>query len=230
MKHFIFTHGSRRNQAGFSLSEVVVASLVSSVMFAGLYSFYRSQVFAYRTQQVAVNLKEEADLGIDLIVKELRIAGARPASYPVSGCTVPRGGLANCAGFQRVTAASAQGITFQYDYLPAADPDGCPDDLAEQITYSYDTSNPNNRLIKRTAIGVNGGQSVTVVSHASDFQLIYYDVDGSVMAAPTNEQGRKNVGRIEVRITTSDANPDPSVGGQLQRTRVSSAYLRNLHC
>ena len=79
-----------RSSGGLTLIEVLVSIAVLSVLLAAFYTFYRNEAFALLRQQVEVNTKESAEIGLDFMAREIRMAGARPIPevYPPGGCTI----------------------------------------------------------------------------------------------------------------------------------------------
>ena len=219
-------------RAGFSQLELLVTAATTSILFSGLYSFYRSQVFTVRTEQAVVNLKEEVDVGVDFLVKELRVAGARPASWPeVTGCgtfTKPD----ECASFERITEAGPDRITVQYDYRGAAEtdpPDGCPSEANERIRYFLS----GDQLRRQT-----NGDTGTVVNEVptGGFRLTYFDGDGNLMDADPdtgllNDADRRRVAAIRILVSAADDHPSPDVSLPLSFSRTTRVFLRNdRHC
>lgn len=239
---------TRLLSSGFTLAELLVVTLLLSLLLGALYSFYRSQLFTLRAQEVKLNVKENADVALDLMVRELRMAGARPTvptAYPPVGCTVPAASTAsNCtqppapstqpcptgSGFERLTVADQKTITFRYDFqgnTSGSAPDGCPDDSNEVITYSYDAT---DKEIERAT---GGGSPTPLISDvpSDGLEFKYYAVDGTALTSlPLSFCNRASVSRIEITVKVSASNPDPQISTPIALTLISNVFLPNPRC
>ena len=223
-------------EAGFSVLELVISAVMVSLLVGVLYSFYHSQVVSLRIHRETVNAREEAEIGLDFLLKELRIAGARPAGYdPACTAAPPPATLPDCSAFERLVAATPTSVTFLLDVRgsAASDPsDGCPDDPGERITFSYDAT---AGAIVRTAIGESGGAPAVLVPDvpAAGFGLVYRDVDGGTIvpgAGGLTAAQRQAVRTIEVRLSTRAARVAPAMAGPVTYPRSASILLRNPAC
>lgn len=232
---------------GFSLMELIITMGILSVFLASLFAFFRSQVFAYRTEETRMRLKEQVDVALDFLVKELRMAGSRPndppfdpvagtGGYPPAGCAVPAGttqvvfgcgdtSIGEPASFERLTLATATSVTLQYDFRGATlsdDPDGCPDDGGDEvIAYAYDAA--NERLLRNNVVLLENVP-------AGGFQLGYFDEQGNPLAPPLDEAARASVWRVEVSLAV-DSPADPFLPDGVQQARTDATILlRNPPC
>jgi type IV pilus assembly protein PilW len=80
------------HQKGFSLIELMVAMAIVSVLMAGIYTFYHNQVKNHVTQQVLVDMQQDARVGMYMMTREIRMAGCDPQRS--TGATIR---LANAA-------------------------------------------------------------------------------------------------------------------------------------
>lgn len=238
---------TRLLSSGFTLAELLVVTLLLSLLLGALYSFYRSQLFTLRAQEVKLNVKENADVALDLMVRELRMAGARPtapaalpdqcdelAAPTTSNCTQPPAPSTQpCptgSGFERITVANQQTITIQYDFrgtTSGSAPDGCPDDSNELITYSYDAT---DKEIERTT---GGGDPMPLISDvpSDGLEFKYYAVDGTALTSlPLSFCNRASVGRIEIKVKVSSTNPNPQISTPIELELISNVFLPNPRC
>ncbi len=232
---------SRPSSSGFTLAELLISTLIAAIILGSLYSFYRSQLFALKSEEARINVKQNADVALDFMVRELRRAGARPdalVAYPPGGCTVAAASTAtNCAqppafstqpcpsgsGFERFTTADQRTITLQYDN----DADGCPDDSNELITYSYDAS---DQEIERATAGGSPMPLISLVP-SDGLEFKYYALDGAALTSlPLSFCDRASISRIEVAVKVSTADPNPWIAGQVTSERISSVFLVNPPC
>ena len=231
-----------RHPSGYSLIEVIVSVVVLSVLLAAFYAFYRNQAFALLRQHVEVDTKESAEIGLDYMIREIRMAGARPIPnvYPPGGCTIPAfsptpsGGCPafhGVAGFPWITAASTTAISFQYDHRGAtagSNADGCPDDLNERIAYAYDAAN------ERVTRAADGGAALTVVDNvpAGGFQLLYHSRTGTQLTPSPNLTTAQinDVATITLTVRSQNPDPHPNVPGGIGLTQSTTIYMRNPPC
>lgn len=199
---------------GWTLLELLVGVAVTGVFSLALLGFYRFSLHSLSAETAKLEVRENSRLALDFVVRELRMAGARPVS----------GG--GCDGFARLLRAEANAIAFQYDFRGRrrSDPaDGCPDDPSERVAYTYDDT---NRMLRR-ATGNGSAQPFIPDLAANGFRLTYFDRNGAQLAPPLDAAGRAAVWLIDVRIQTSRAHPDPEVAGPVTSELWSAVFLPN---
>ena len=162
-------------RAGWTLLETLVAMGVAGIFSLALYGFYRFNLHILSAETVRLSVRESSRLAIDFLVRELRMAGARPV----------RGG--ECEGFERLLRAEEQTISLQYDFrgdrsgTPA---DGCPDDPSERVRYTYDAQ---ARTLRR-ATGRGSAQPFIGNIPEDGFVLSYFDRDGTPTPSPARPE------------------------------------------
>src|SRR5512147_2741105 len=70
--------GSRARARGFSVPEVLVATALFSVVMAGVYSLYIAMQGTFTRGEMKSDLYQNARVGLDRMVQELRMAGYDP--------------------------------------------------------------------------------------------------------------------------------------------------------
>jgi len=63
---------------GFSLMELMIAMAIGTILMAGIYTFYRSQLRSHVTQQVLVDMQQDARVAMYMMTREIRMAGCDP--------------------------------------------------------------------------------------------------------------------------------------------------------
>jgi hypothetical protein len=200
--------------AGLTVVELVVAVGIAGLFFTALYGFYRLHSRVLQAEEVRLNVRESSRLAVDFLVRELHLAGARPA----------RGGP--CDGFERLTVAEEQTVTMQHDFRgdsPGAPPDGCPDDPGELITYTYDSA---GQVIKR-ATGGGAPQPFITDVPADGFLLRYFDRDSNELAPALNGPERAAVRAVVVTVRVSAPHPDPRMVDLVTSELSSTVFLPN---
>jgi type IV pilus assembly protein PilW len=72
-------------QKGFSLIELMVAMAAASILMAGIYSFYQSQLKSHVTLQELVDMQQDARLGMYMMTRDIQMAGYDPQN---TGATI----------------------------------------------------------------------------------------------------------------------------------------------
>ena len=70
--------GSRGRTGGFSFLEVLVATALFSVVMAGVYALYTTMQETFTRGEMKSDLHQNARVGLDRMVQELRMAGYDP--------------------------------------------------------------------------------------------------------------------------------------------------------
>ena len=195
----------KKNQ-GFTMTELIVASLFAVMVMATLYSFYRGQLYHLLSQEAKTATLEDARGALDLMVRELRNAGAWSAGTQPPGCS-------------RIVSATATSIQIQADLdgqLVGGVPN-CNSMTGEDVTYQLSGSTirrngPTNPLV-----------SNVVIPSGSSF-LSYYKADGS----PTTDLSA--IKRVRITLSIQLPNPNPnarSANPNISTTLSSGVEFRN---
>lgn len=207
-----------KSNKGFTIVELLVSILLTSIIMGAIYSVYRVQTHSAKVQENRLEAQEYARSVLDIMVREIRNAAYAPTG-------------AACAS---VVVADAQTVQFRLD----ADADGDCAGPDEDITYTLTGSN-----ITRTA---NNAANVFTTESLTDgnvtaFQLTYFPqncsnnfsnpVGTGAAACPASAGGNPGtlaaIQRVSISITVQSKNPDAEFGGQLNATMTSNADLRN---
>lgn len=207
-----------RSQAGFTLVELLISSILTLLVLGAIYSVYQMQIHTVKAQERRLEAQEYARAVLDLMVREIRNAAYNPL-----GAT----GGANCAGggvgVPSVVTATATSFRFTYD----ANADGDCDDTSEDVTYGWDTTSCAAGLGNITRDDGTGAVWLTDCN-VSVFALSYYQQDGTVIAPPVTGATLANIYRVLITLTVQSTNPDGNYGGgQLNASMNSNAELRN---
>jgi prepilin-type N-terminal cleavage/methylation domain-containing protein len=240
-----------RGEQGFSLFELVVSMVVFSTMLAAFFIFYRSQALALSNQERFLNAKQNAQIGMDFVVRELRTAGARPLpeAYPNPGCvsgpcctvakttsTICFGQNNNGGGYPSLVSASGTSLRLLADYRGDAlgdAPDGCPNDPGEDITYTYDSG--TGRLMR--APGSDAATPVLEGIATDSFRFRYYGYGNGTPppfvefqsgggALTANEIARLT----HIAITVTTTAPSRVGSSAVVSTQTSTVDIRNPAC
>lgn len=229
-----------RGSAGFSLVELLVTATVMALMMTAFLGFYRSQVIALSNQERFLNAKQNAQLGLDFMMRELRTAGSRPAYESFAGCSVAAStatvchGFLGAKGFPSLVSADGTSLRLLADYRGDSsgdEPDGCPDDSGEDITYSYDAT--SGRLDR--TLGAGTPAAVLSGIAPSGFSLRYYGYGTGNPAPYVEFSGTLTADQIArlthivISVTTRAESRLPS-SPALFSTQTSTIDMRNPAC
>ena len=210
-----FNVSSCKSQGGFSLIELLVTILLSSIVMGAIYSVYRVQTRSMKVQENRMEAQEYVRSVLDLMVREIRNAGYKPVTVGTLLHPTPCDDGSN----KGIYTASATRFDFRYDI----DADGDCAEPDERITYDYDTANKN---ITRA---VDGGAAQDLTDgNATNLDLRYFKQEGTELTLPVAPADLPNIQRVLISITVQSTDAGTEFGGgQLNATMTSNVDLRN---
>jgi prepilin-type N-terminal cleavage/methylation domain-containing protein len=159
---------ARLDARGFTLLEMLAALGITAVIATGAVTILRSQSLATRTQMAQTDLNDEARGVVELMAREIRVAGYYPR------CTAgAQWGVFNATA--GIVSAAPQSIRIQADLNENGTIDSGATD-SEDVTYQY---NSGDQKIERVANGVTTDVATGVAS--ADFGLQFYLSDGTLI-------------------------------------------------
>jgi Tfp pilus assembly protein PilW len=178
-------------EAGFSLAEFMIATLITLVVAAGVFGLL-SRIQRIASYQAEVHgVLESMVIGMEMVGRVLEQAGNDPLQ----------------AGFPAVAITGATEVRVRSDLTGSArgspdqgDPDGDTGDSGEDVTIRYNAGSRTLELIPA------GGIAQPVVSNISRFSMQYFDRRGS----PTN--AGDDVRKIRITLTSTSPKADPQTG------------------
>ena len=180
------------DEAGFSLAELLIASLVLLLISAAVFSVLAEsqKAASYQTEVQAV--LDNTRTAADTAERYIRQAGNDPLNAGVVGITI----------------ASATEVRIRSDLTGSAgpanpdkgDPDGDTLDAGEDVTIRY---NPAARSIELVP---DGGSAQSIANNISAFALQYYDAKGATTAVGAD------VRRINISVSGASTIPNPQTG------------------
>jgi prepilin-type N-terminal cleavage/methylation domain-containing protein len=210
------------NKKGFTIVELLVSVLLTSIIMGAIYSVYRVQTHSAKVQENRLEAQEYARSVLDMMVREIRNAAYNPLSATLG--TNCAGGLAGAPG---VITATATSVRFTYDFqgtTAGSAPNGHCNDSDEDIAYTYDTTGCAAGLGNVTR---NGSGNPLTICNVTSFDLRYFKQDGSELSRPVIAADLPNIQRVLITLTVQSLKPDTEFGGQLTATMTSNADLRN---
>ena len=186
--------------AGFTLAELVLAMGIMLVVLAAIISLFTSLTRSYTTQNVAAGVQQVTRAGIDIMTRNIRMAGLNPLNINPIG----------------IVEATSNSIRFRYD----TDGDGtiatnAIGDANEDMAYLL---NGNNQLIRQ----LNGKttSNLSLVDNVSDLTFRYLD------AQDLQTNNLTAIRTVEVSLTVAEPAGRDKV---LSRTYATRVICRNLN-
>lgn len=197
-------NGVRSKQCGTSLVELLTSMLFVSILSAVSYGFARAALMSARVQEVKGEAQEVTALAVDMLIRDVRMAGFSAAAAPLVGL--------RAAGRERIEVASD------------LNGDGDLADSNELIAYSYDVY--GHQLMRATG----GTSPQPLVRNLSGLTFGFFDVSGLEVLPQGDSLTAEQCGRVrrvDVQLSAELPNPDPLADHPLTSVVVASVQLRN---
>ncbi|MEX0804304.1 MAG: hypothetical protein WD688_13455 [Candidatus Binatia bacterium] len=211
-----------RNDDGVTLIEQLAALLLGVLMITSLHGFYRTELFYLLAQEVRSTTLEDARGAMDIISRDLKLAGSwGTGSVPSEAGVVddPDGDADSVCN--RVYAATERLIQVQMDL----NGNGNCADTEPRENIRYELTGPTSTCPGTSIIRRNGDCLVAYATAPKSGKLFtYYDEQGLELGNPPPLAAIK---RIRIAFSIGMKHPDPKVGGNLTSTLFTSVELRN---
>lgn len=165
---------------GFTLVELMISMGIGMVILAAVTTTFMSQTRIYNAQEQINEMQQNARGVLDIISREVKMAGYKPSG----------------GGFNGITYSTTQ-LMVQAD-LDSNGAISTSSTANEQITYAFDSA--NQRITR--AVGSGGAQ--VLAEHITAFTFSY--LDG--LAAATTVSA--DIRQVSISITAKTAKPDPN--------------------
>ncbi len=164
----------KNKESGFTLVELLIAMTIGLIILAALSSTFLIQRKTYDVQEQIVEMVQTARAAMDMMTREIRMAGYNPA-----GST-----------FEGITYNSSQ-----LQILADLDGNGSTADSNENITYTYDGT--NFQIDRNT-----GGGAQPFAENIQSFTFNYLDSNGN--STTTSADIRQIMITITARTSRAD--------------------------
>ena len=169
-----------RNITGFTLTELMVAMAIGMVVLSAVTTTFMAQARFYNAQEQINEMQQNARGALDVITRELKMAGYKP----------------NGGTFDGVTYSVSQ-------LMIQADLDGnggisTSSSANEQITYAYDST--NKRITRKMGTGI----VEALADNITAFTFSYLDSSGATTTTSSS------IRQVAISITAVTAKPDPN--------------------
>jgi len=195
----------RRGDSGATLAEVLVAVMFVAILATMTVNFVRTALLSVRTLAVKSAMQEEVVMVVDLVRREVRMAGFGGSGRPVAGIRAAR----------RDTIVVASDVSG----------DGDTDDANELVTYAYDPVGA--QLVRGTGSAPPQPFVSDVPTGGVEFR--YFAADGAELppvASPDATQSA-TIRRVDVYIRVERRNPVPGAPRPLRSVIRAAIGRRN---
>ena len=209
-----------RKSDGATLIEQLMSLLLGSVMIAGLYGFCRAQIYQTLAQETKTATLEDARGALDLIVRDLKNAGAWADGTPpaeTSAADDPQGDADSVCN--RVYAATATLIHVQMDL----NGNGKCADTDPRENVRYELTGPTSTCGGTKIIRRNGDCLVANVTIPGKL-FRYFDASGAELGDAPPLAAIK---RVRVAFAVRARNPDAKSSAYIGSELSTSVELRN---
>jgi type IV pilus assembly protein PilW len=195
----------KNKESGFTLVELLIAMTIGLIILTALSSTFLMQRKTYDVQEQIVEMVQTARAAMDMVSREIRMAGYNPRD----------------AGFDGITydADQLEIKADMYETNNTGNPDGDTNDSNEHIIYTMDSDYPFE--IRRNT----GGGRQEFALNIQSFTFEYLDSSGIATTATADIRQI----RITIIARTSKADADYSANnGYRTHTLTSLITPRNL--
>ena len=193
---------------GFSLTELLVALVIMSVVSLAIYSVFAVTTRTYTTQGVTADVQQSVRAAMEVILQDIRVAGLDPTS----------------SGNFGIELAEASKLRFTSDSIDAGinDFNGVIDDTNfERITYLLQGTQLDQILYETTA----SVESEPLISDVQNLAFTYFDADGNDLGSPVPASQLADIRTINVSITVEEP---AGRNGPVSRTLTKQVKCRNM--
>ncbi len=223
---------------GFTLVELIVVIGIFSVVMAAIYSVFVRSNRVYISQEEVVAAQQEARSALEILGREIRMAGLIAADNKPGGLDLITGAAyaANPDSAIEIATVDVGNKTTTLAFKSDLDDDGNTD-AVRYVYYHSDhaTASRQNTLYRETLTWSGGvwadpslvGEQL-FLENIQNLTLTYQMADGTSNTAPANLEDIRGV-VINLVAQTAHA-VEPYEGGKFVRTRqlISNIQIRNL--
>lgn len=197
-----------KNKNGFTLIEIMVSMVISSLVIAGIYGVYTIQQRSYTVQEQVTEMQQKIRSAIDFMMTEMRSAGYSPGD-PYDEKDV-------CKNAEIKTMTS-DNFVFEYCKIEKT---GASSYTAERMKSTYLMYDTNSDNIKDALYVQHGDDSSTkraLVEGVDAVEFRYLDKNGAVAAKPGD------IRVVQISLLVRASNPDPRYTDTIKYVPASKA-------
>ena len=186
------------NHQGFTLIELLMAMLIMSLVLAPIISLFLSLGQSHAAQKAAVSAQQQTRRVIEIMIKEIRMAGLNPLASAAAGVEV-----ASPANIRMTADQNLSGAIDDADY--------------ERITFTHNPGNQTLDLILYE--GTASIEKQTLLRNVIDLAFVYRDAANAVTATPAA------IRTVEISLTLE---APAGRSGTIARTYLARVRCRNI--
>ena len=208
------------NTDGFTILEVLMAMVIVGVVIGAIYAVFVSSNRSYRTQDSVVEAQQSVRVGIDFMVRDIRMAGFDPLSSATDAHPLDSDG----AGIKEATASKIR-FTADTDMNRAID----NPKNQERLTYEYDSVNERLRRCIYEGFYEKGKLKETwqtLIDNVSVLQFTYLDAGGNDLGDPVAADDLADISTVVISMSVEGKG---ALGQTITRTLNTRVSCRNLN-
>ena len=204
------------NNDAFTLVELLIAMAITGIVMGSIYGIFASSNRSYNTQDKVAEVQQSVRVGIDFMVRDIRMAGLDPlgsAIDPVDG---------QGAGIKQATGTNLR-FTADLDMNGVIDNgDGVAPLNEERISYDF-SNNTLRRQLYETTPNATGWE--TLIDNVSALSFTYLDANGNDLGDPVAAADLTDIRTVEIAMTVQQTDAQ---GQPFTRTLNARVSCRNL--
>ena len=195
-------------QRGYSLTELLIAMVIMSIVSLAIYGVFSVSSRTYTTQSVTADVQQSVRAAMEVMLQDIREAGLDPT----------------VSGNFGIEAAEASKLRFTSDSIDAGinDFNGVLEDTnSERITYVLQGTRLDQILYETTA----NENRQPLISDVQNLTFTYFDADGNNLGSPVPALRLTDIRIINVSITVVEP---AGIHGTVSRTLTKRVKCRNM--
>ncbi|MDP2855434.1 MAG: prepilin-type N-terminal cleavage/methylation domain-containing protein [Smithellaceae bacterium] len=221
-----------KHNKGFTLIELLIAMFVGLIVLGATYAVFIAQNKELNKQEQIVVMQQNARMAMEMMTREIMMAGYNQTTDPATIAAVPRCTNAlvaagtSCVG---ITSAGSNTIKFTADLNGSGSitPDDQfeGDNADENVAYDANLSLGIKSFRRNSKYTKSGSSYQPVVEYVDSLSFEYYDDANNTLLSPVI---LADICRIQITVTTRTANIDPNTGNYHYYPLKSYVTPRNL--
>ncbi|MCI5207539.1 MAG: prepilin-type N-terminal cleavage/methylation domain-containing protein [Candidatus Electrothrix sp. ATG2] len=187
-----------RNQSGFTFIEMMVAMVIASFVFAGIYGVYNIQQRSYTVQEQVSEMQQRLRAAVQFMVGEMRMAGYDPPNdYPDPNAYDPDGACDDAG----IKTMQSDELAFQFCRVTASNGDP-PVYTAQMIETRYlHVTDETDEAYETLKVQHDAGK-ITLAEGIEAIEFLYLDADGAIVTNTTD------IRQVKISILARSTYPD----------------------
>jgi type IV pilus assembly protein PilW len=204
--------GLQKASGGFTLVELMIAMAVGGIVMAAVMTAFLSQHRSYLAQDDVVEMQQNVRVAVDMLVRDIRLAGYNPTSEPLKFTFVDGVNFSNGSGDNTAVSTNSSQISFTAD----RDGDGTVDRAAEDVNGDgvKDMSDMEQIAFRLSGTTLQRYSTVTgfikwqeVAENIEQLEFYYTLSDGTETIAPSAAE-LAEIRSVQISILAVAGRPD----------------------